>query len=216
MDEKASSGLGASGLRVLSAGRLRQSLAEAAEARRLRTERIVHQVGGEISGNGQLAFRLRATDLLEESLTGPMPKRVDFAQYLERVVTRLQMSANRVRTVSSCLMPLLLTSRVARALAVLTSDIVQFVDASVEDGGDVHLYLAVAEEDGRLVVALAVVGNYALVPSAEAMRGLLRAGAIAGALGGCFVRGVESDRMVFGVTFAQHRRASRPGDADAR
>jgi len=202
--------------RIEKGGKLHGIMEESSAARTRRTGLLssMERDGDRVCAT--LARRLRAVDRLECALAGDLPRRVGCSGYLTQIATLLQMSATSVRSMTSSVVEAHLPSREARAIAVALTEMVYFADVGTERGGAIDVYLALAREADNLVVALAVKGDFQLLSSADATSGLQRVSAIVDALGGCYARGADAERMVFGITLRFPASRSRRAASQVR
>ncbi|USI73941.1 hypothetical protein [Sphingomonas morindae] len=147
---------------------------------------------------------MRAASMLDAALVARLPRKVDAGALLARIASLHQMTAGCVDVLMTSLAELRMSSLKARALAVAFSELADFVLDATPAKEAIRLYLALSCDGGSIVLAFAAEGDLRPVPSASAMAGLFRAIAIVEGIGGLFARGLETDRMVFGITFENH------------
>lgn len=125
----------------------------------------------EIDGGSIAARRLQGSLMLERSLSGPLPAVVELGGYLSRVAGRQQMAAGATQRLMVSTAAVRMRSRGARATALAVADIMHFIDSGARPEGSLVVYLAMQREDDRLVVAVAVEGEFSPVAGEEATRG---------------------------------------------
>lgn len=174
---------------------------EARNARRERRRAVLSPRTDADAREPAVQHRRRAAYSLERMLAGDLPPMVDCARYLRILAERQHRTSDVIAFTMVSVEPLVMSSMRARALAVALMDLVHFIEAGVRPGGSVGIYLAVAFDSDRLVVGLGADRDVRPLAPAGATRALVRAATIVRLLRGEFQRGVDGDRMVFGLTF---------------
>lgn len=173
--------------------------ARSARRRRLR-ERHPIPAAGERDAT-QSIRRRRAALLLERLLCSRVSGDVDAPRYFGRLATRMQMASGVIgRMVTSVTFPTIGASH-ARMLASIIADLVNYAEDAVSSRGSITVYLAMAIEDGLLIVGIGIDGDINLVSTASASVAMQRARSIVELLRGDFQRGADGSRLVFGLTF---------------
>lgn len=199
-----------------------RSEADRAILRLLRGARFARQAregrrhGSVADGNGTPGVQSRPCALLNSLLASRLGPIVDCSSYLTRVSTLNQMSNPAVDEMMSSIAAIDMTGNWARALGVVITEIVHFVQSGVDAFDWVGIRLAVTQTDQQLLVGIEVSGGFSAVGSAEATDALLRASAIVKALGGDFQRGFIEGRMIIGCTFEDWHGPSSKASARSR
>lgn len=179
-------------------GRLRALVDEALVERRQRLSALDATMADVDDADG--LRRHRAAHLVERMLSSRKPARADCSRFLELLAGRLQMASPVIGQLMTSIVPLVMPSRRARALAVMIADVFAFAEASAVRDRELRVYLALGFDEDQLVVGVGTEGAIAPVGTANATLGLLRARAIAELMGGRLDRGIDRDRMVVGIT----------------
>lgn len=145
--------------------------------------------------------RRRAAHLVVRMLSSRCPSQGDAARFFELLANRLQLASTSIGTMMTAVAPIAMMSRRMRALAVVVADVVHFIETCAAQDASLKVYVALGFEDGQLVLGVGAEGEMVPAGSASAARGWRRASAIVQLLGGEAERGVDGERMVFGMTF---------------
>lgn len=185
----------------LRAAKLRRLVAQAT---RDRGHRLRGMIGSMSAAESQLALekrKLRAASMILGSLRRRLTGTVDCAAFFERLVGRLQLASGVIGEAVSSIRIAAMDAECARLLAVVVSELVAYLEASVPADGAIRLCVAIALEGQWLAVAVGADGDVRPVTRLSATASMLAAREIVSLMDGEFERGLAGKRLVFGLTF---------------
>jgi len=180
---------------------LRRLIAQARAERRLRM-RLRYPIPAQAHGaRSDVRRRRRAAVLVERMLCASSADTIECGAFFGRLGTRLQMASAVITTMMTSVIKAEMGAAQARVLATVIAEVVRYAEESVATGGSICVYLVMAVEADRLVVAIGIDGDVNPVSTASATVAMLRARSIVKLMRGDFQRGSGGERVVFGLTF---------------
>lgn len=190
-----------SGKWITRSDRLRDLLAQARKQRSARRRSNAKIFVDTQNSTRECSVEVSLAKEIERMLSGALPGTVCSEMYLSQLITYFQLASDTIDTVMTSVQSIPLAPFRARALGVLIHGLLYFLEASVKENGRMDVYLAMAIDDGVIVVGLAAEGDVQCLATAEATAAMRRSAEIVSLLGGGFQRGIDGTRQILGITF---------------
>lgn len=124
---------------------------------------------------------------------------IDCSLFLNRVIGRTQMKADRICVVETRIERLIVDRLLGRCLATIVCELIHAGDRGADSSGPIGLLCVVGTHADHVILTVAFEGDVPPVPTAAGMNALNRARWIVEALGGILRRKAEGNRMLVGL-----------------